>query len=103
MSAWVLIAGVALLTFTIKAAGPVALGGRVLPARFMRAVTLIAAPLMAALVVTSALADGRHLQVDSATAGVAVAGVLFWWRMPVLPGVLVAVAVTVGLRLLGLP
>lgn len=103
MSGWLLIAGVALLTAAIKAAGPVVLGGRELPARFTRVVGLLAAPLMAALVVTSALADGRHLQVDAATAGVVVAGVLFWRGSPVIVGVLAAVVVTAGLRALGAP
>nr|WP_202388357.1 AzlD domain-containing protein [Nocardioides flavescens] len=98
-----LIAGVALLTAAIKAAGPLVLGARELPARFTRVVGLLAGPLMAALVVTSALADGRHLQVDAATAGVAVAGVLFWRGAPVIVGVLTAVVLTAALRALGAP
>ena len=42
MSAVALIAGCAVVTFAIKAAGPVALGGRPLPGWFSRVVTLLA-------------------------------------------------------------
>ena len=50
--------------------------------------------LLAALVVTSTFADGRHLQVDASTAGVAVAGVLIWRRHSIVLAVVVAAAVT---------
>jgi xanthine dehydrogenase YagT iron-sulfur-binding subunit len=56
-----LIAGCALVTAAIKAAGPVALGGRELPRRFIAVVTLLAPALLAALVATQALANGRTL------------------------------------------
>jgi hypothetical protein len=56
---------------------------------------------MAALVVTSALADGTELRVGADTAGVATAGVLLWRRAHLLVVVLGAAAVTAGLRALG--
>ena len=55
------IAGMALITFAIKAAGPVALGGRDLPIWFTSVVVLLAPALLAALVATQALADGDRL------------------------------------------
>ena len=58
----------------IKSAGPIALGGRELPPWFANVVALMAPALLAALVVTSALADGEHLAVGPDTAGVAAAG-----------------------------
>ena len=103
MNYWVLILAMAVLTALIKAAGPVLLGGRELPPRFGAVVALLAAPLMAALVVTSLFADGRHLQVGASAAGVALAGVLLWFRVPVIVAVVVAAGTTAGLRLLGLP
>jgi branched-subunit amino acid transport protein len=98
---WALIAGCATVTFAIKAAGPVALGGRDLPPRFTRVIVLMAPALLAAFVVTQALADGEKLHVGADTAGVAVAGVAVWRGATVLPAVIVAVLVTAGLRALG--
>ncbi|MEA2229210.1 MAG: hypothetical protein QOF04_2840, partial [Solirubrobacteraceae bacterium] len=46
------IVGCALVTFVIKAAGPVALGGRELPIWFTSVVVLLAPALLAALVAT---------------------------------------------------
>jgi len=100
---WVLIAAMAVTTALIKAAGPVVLGGRPLPARLNAVVVLMPAPLLAALVVTSALADGPRLAVDSSTAGVAVAAVLLWRRAPLLLAVVTAAVVTALLRVAGLP
>ncbi|HEV2784851.1 MAG TPA: AzlD domain-containing protein [Solirubrobacteraceae bacterium] len=98
---WVLVAGCAAVTFAIKAAGPVALGGRELPERFTGVIELMAPALLAALVVTQALADGEHLHVGADTAGVAAAGLLVLRGGSVLPAVGIAVVVTAGLRLLG--
>jgi branched-subunit amino acid transport protein len=99
-TAWTLIAACAAMTFAIKAAGPIAVGGRELPPWCARIVALMAPALLAALVVTQALADGDRLHVGADTAGVAVAGVLLWRGTSVLLGVLVAAAVTAGLRAL---
>jgi branched-subunit amino acid transport protein len=98
---WALTAGCAVVTFIIKAAGPVALGGRALPARLSSVVALMAPALLAALVVTQALADDDRLHVGADTAGVAAAGVAVWRGASVLPAVVLAVAITAGLRALG--
>jgi branched-subunit amino acid transport protein len=97
-TAWSLIAGCAAVTFAIKAAGPIALGGRELPPWFSRVVALLAPALLSALVVTQALADGDELSVAGDTAGVAAAGLLLWRGASIVVGVLVAAAVTAGLR-----
>ena len=99
--AWALIAGCAAITFAIKAAGPIALGGRDLPDWFSRVVTLLAAALLSALVVTQAMADGEQLAVGADTAGVTTAGLLLWRGTPIAVAVVVAAAVTAGLRGIG--
>jgi branched-subunit amino acid transport protein len=98
---WALIGGCAVVTFVIKAAGPVALGGRSLPARFSSVVGLMAPALLAALIVTQALADDDRLHIGADTAGVAAAGIVVWRGASVLPAVVLAVVVTAGLRALG--
>ena len=61
----------------------------------------MAPALLAALVVTQALADGERLHVGADTAGVAAAGLVVWRGGSVLPAVGLAVVVTAGLRALG--
>ena len=95
----VLIAGCAAVTIVIKAAGPVALGGRELPIAFRSVIMLLAPALFAALVVTQALADGKDLTIGPETAGV-VAGTFVVWRTDSIVGcVVVAAVVTALLRL----
>ncbi len=97
----ILIAGCALVTAAIKSAGPVLLGGRALPVRFTSVVVLLAPALLAALVVTQALADGPHLAVGARTAGVAAGALVVWRTRSIIACVIVAAAVTAALRALG--
>lgn len=98
---WVVVATCAAVTVLIKAIGPVAFGGRELPAWSAGVIALMAPALLAALVVTAALADGRRIAVGAQTVGVAAAAIVFARGGSVLAGVGVAVAVTAGLRALG--
>ena len=93
-----LIGGCAVVTAAIKAAGPVALGGRELPHRFTSIVILLAPALLAALIVTQALADGDRLTVDTDTAGVAAGGLVAWRTGSIIGCVVIAAAVTAALR-----
>jgi branched-subunit amino acid transport protein len=97
---WGVIGACAVATAFIKGIGPFALGGRDLPARVVGVVTLLAPALLAALVVTQALADGRHVGVGADTVGVAASGVVLWRGASILVAVAVAAAVTAGLRAL---
>ena len=95
-TAWALVAGCAVLTFAIKAAGPVALGGRELPAWFASVVGLMAPALLAALVATHTLASGHRLGVGAPTAGVLVAA-LVMWRTNSIAWCVISAAVTTAL------
>jgi branched-subunit amino acid transport protein len=92
------IGGCALVTALIKAAGPVALGGRRLPEWFTGVVVLLAPALMAALIVTKALADGHRLTVGANTVGVLAAGLVVWRTRSIVACVVVAAGVTAALR-----
>ena len=98
MTIWILIVGLAVVTAVIKASGPVLLGGRELPPRAVGVVTLMPPVLLAALVVTTTLADGQRLAVEASTAGVAVGGLLLWRGRSLVLAVVVAAAVTALLR-----
>ena len=97
-SSFVLIAGCAVVTFVIKAAGPVALGGRDLPIAFRSVIMLLAPALFAALVVTQALADGDQLRIGPETAGVAAGGLVAWRTGSIIGCVAAAAIVTAALR-----
>ena len=94
------IAGCAVVTVAIKAVGPVALGGRELPLWFSSVVILLAPALLAALVVTQTLADGKTLTVGPETAGVVSGGLVAWRTRSIIGCVVVAAAVTALLRAL---
>jgi len=97
---WIVLALVGAVTVALKAAGPVLLGGRELPARVRVLVGLLAPALLAALVVTNTLATGRHIVVDARLAGVAAAAVSLRLRAPILVAVAVAAGVTAAIRAL---
>jgi len=97
---WIVLALVGAATVALKAAGPVLLDGRELPARVRVLVGLLAPALLAALVVTNTVASGRHLVVDARLAGVAAAAVSLRLRAPILVAVAVAAAVTAAIRAL---
>jgi len=93
-----LITGLAIVTAAIKAAGPIVLGGRELPPRLLGVISLLAPALLAALVVTATLADGKELAVGEHTIGVAAGGVVAWRTGSIIWCVVVAATVTAGLR-----
>jgi branched-subunit amino acid transport protein len=95
---WLAVVLVGAATVALKAAGPVLLGDRELPARVRMLVGLLAPALLAALVVTNTAASGRHVVVDARLAGVAAAAISLRLRAPILVAVAVAAAVTAAIR-----
>lgn len=98
---WVIVLAVGAGTMAIKAAGPVLLGGRALPAPVQSVVALLAPALLAALVATTTFASGQSLVVDARVAGVGVAVVALLLRAPVLVVVLLAAAAAAIVRIAG--
>jgi branched-subunit amino acid transport protein len=94
-----LVIGCAAACGAIKLAGPVLLGGRKMPEPFTRVVMLMAPALLAALVVTQALADGARISVGANTAGVAVGGLVAWRRRSEIAAVVAATLVAGLLRI----
>ena len=98
---WIAIAVLTVICFVIKAAGPVALGGRDLPEWAERMIALVAAALLPALIVVETFADGRELVLDARAAGLAAAAAVLALRGSMLVVLLVAAVVTAGVRALG--
>jgi branched chain amino acid efflux pump len=99
-AAWSVVALTGLATVGIKAAGPLILGGRALPARLDRVIALLAPAMLAALVAINTFASGRSLTIDARAAGIAAAVVAVRLRAPLLVVVVVAAAVTALVRAL---
>ena len=98
---WIAIAAMTVISFVIKAVGPVALGGRDLPEWADRLIVLLPAALLSSLVVVQTFSNGRTLVLDARAPALAVAA-LALWRGASMVIVLAAAAVTAaGLRALG--
>ena len=94
------ILGCSVVTMAIKGTGPVLSGGRDLPAPVRDVLALLAPALLAALVVVSALAEGKDITVDAETAGVAVSGLVYYRTKSIVWCVLSAAVVTALIRAL---
>jgi len=99
MRIWVLIVVVALGTVLTKTLGPLLAGGRQPPAPLTRVIALVAPALISALIVTGAFTAGRHLVIDARAAGLVVAAIAVWFRVPAVLAMLLAVVVCALLRL----
>ena len=98
---WALVAWLLVTTAVIRASGPVALGGRELPARATGMIALLAPALLAALVVTETFrGEGSELTLDERALGVAGAGAVLALRGSILVALAVAMAVTAAARAL---
>jgi predicted branched-subunit amino acid permease len=90
---WIAIAALALGTAALKLAGPLLLGGRLLPFRVMSVVGLLASSLLAALVIVETFGQGRSLTLDARAFGALFAVVALARRAPLTVVVLGAAAV----------
>ena len=98
MTTWLTIALLTVGTVAIKATGPVALGGRDLPPRLTGVVTRLAPALLSALVVVETFGRDHTIAVNESAAGLAAAAVALAFRLPMVAVVVIAAAVTAGLR-----
>lgn len=94
----IVLVGLSLGTYALKSAGPLLLGGRRLPPLVERVANRMPAALLAALVVVSAIGDGRTVVLDERVVGVLVAAVTLRLRVPFVFVVVAAVAATAAAR-----
>jgi branched-subunit amino acid transport protein len=96
---WITIALLTIGTVAIKSVGPIALGGRDLPPRAASVVARLAPSLLAALVVVDLFGGtDRTLSIDATSAGALAGAAALLARLPMIVVVVIAVAVTAGLR-----
>lgn len=96
---WSVIAGLCVVTAAVKAAGPIAFGGRALPVRLAAVIALLPAALLSALVVTGTFVDDGRLVLAPPAAGAATAAVIVWRGGSIIWAVLAAAAVAAAIRL----
>ena len=95
---WWAIAALAAGAYAFKALGLVVVGARAEGAAWIRITRLIPPALFAALIAVQTLDGGERLMLDARIAGVAAAAVAVWRRLPFAAVLVVAMAVTAGLR-----
>jgi hypothetical protein len=84
--------------FAFKSAGPLFIGARPLPLRLQNLVDLLPAALLAALVVVSTFSVGQSIVIDARVAGMVVAALALWRRVPFVLVIILASATTAVVR-----
>lgn len=95
----VVLVGLTLGTYVLKAAGPLLLGGRELPSAVLRLAELLPAALLAALVAVNTFSSADRLVLDARAVGLVAATLALTLRLPFVAVVVVAAAVTALTRL----
>ncbi|HKJ36619.1 MAG TPA: AzlD domain-containing protein [Solirubrobacterales bacterium] len=99
---WITILALALTTVLVRASGPLLVRGRPLPPQLAGVIDMLGPAVLTALIVVELLGGDGRIVVSAALAGVLAAGVvLLWRRNALLTAIVVAAAVTAGLRALG--
>lgn len=100
-TAWIVVAVLFVGTATMRAAGPVAFGGRNLSGRWAAVVGLVAPALLGALVVYETVNAGSGgIELDARLLGLVAAALALVLRLPLIVVVLVAALATALTRLL---
>jgi branched-subunit amino acid transport protein len=86
--------------YAFKFLGLVVIGGRSLPPAIDRCLALIPSALIAAITVDNTFGNGQSLQVDARAAGVGVAVLAAWRRLPLIVVIVLGAAATAAVRAL---
>jgi branched chain amino acid efflux pump len=99
-AAWIMVGLLAVGTVAIKAAGPIALGGRELPEQLSGVVARLAPSLLAALVVVDTFGGDRELVIDETAVGLVAAAAALLAKLPIFVVVVLAAVSTAAARAL---
>lgn len=98
---WAFIVALAAAAYGLKVLGAVIIGQRSMPVRLQGVLLLIPASLLAGLITKDTLTVGQDIVIDARLAGVAVAAVATWRRMPLWFVLVTGVGTTALLRAIG--
>lgn len=95
---WGLVFALGAGAYAFKVLGLVVVGGRTLPAALERCLALIPAAVIAAIIVKDTFSVGQDLQIDARAAGVAVAVLAAWRKLPMIVIIVLGAGTTALLR-----
>lgn len=95
---WGLILALAACAYGFKVLGAVIVGQRRIPARLERTLMLIPAALLAGLITKDTFTTGQRIVLDARLAGVGVAVLASWRRLPLAVVIVAGVGTTALLR-----
>jgi|tagenome__1003787_1003787.scaffolds.fasta_scaffold20643532_2 branched-subunit amino acid transport protein len=95
---WITLIALAIGTFLSKAAGTLVLGGRDLSPRALNVTALVAPAILAALVAFETFSVKGGMAIDARAAGLGAALVAILAKAPMIVVILLAAAVTAGVR-----
>lgn len=100
-AAWTAVLAASALAYVLKLSGYLVPPSRMSHPRWVRALTVLPAALLAALVVVQTVTSGRHLEVDARLVAVAAAALALWRRAPFIVVVVVGAATAALVRAAG--
>lgn len=95
---WWFIAVLAASAYGFKALGAIVIGQRSMPPAIQRCLLLIPAAVLAGLITKDTFTSGQSLTLDARAAGLAVAVVATWRRLPFIVVIVAGVGTTAVLR-----
>jgi branched-subunit amino acid transport protein len=98
---WTVLIALCLISYALKAAGPLFAGGRDLGPGTRQVLDMVPVPLLAALILVQTLSLGHRLVIDARVPALAVAAILVWKQAPFVVVVLAAAATAALLRATG--
>lgn len=96
---WTLILGLAASAYFLKLLGAVIIGQRVMPSALERCLLLIPAALLSGLIAKDTFTVGQELVIDARAAGLAVAVIATWRKLPFVVIIVAGVGTTALIRL----
>ena len=96
---WALILSLAACAYALKLLGAVIVGQRTMPPVLERCLMLIPAALLAGLITKDTFTSGHHIGVDARAAGLAVAVLATWRKLPFVVIIVAGVGTTALIRL----
>jgi branched-subunit amino acid transport protein len=95
---WTFVFVLAATAYAFKVLGLVIIGDRALPPVLDRCLGLIPAALISAIIVKDTFSVGQHLQLDARAAGVGVAVIAAWRKLPLIAVIVIGAGVTALVR-----
>ena len=95
---WTFVFALAACAYGLKLLGAVIIGHREMPLALQRCLLLIPAALLAGLIAKDTFTTGQHYAIDARAAGLAVAAIATWRKLPFAAIIVLGVGTTALIR-----